>query len=661
LEKPAARKSGLVDLWCLTVLLALQALASPWWNLTETPPVYHDEYIFLSPSLDLLDGRGLALSFLRTPPNLTDILGVSPPVTVPRQPSSALAFAAALGVFGPDIAVARGLSYALGLVCILATYFLGRRASGPGAGLFASALLALDSNFWLASRQVRPETLTVSLFLLSALLLPWALQGNRPSAALLSGTLLGLGLLGHPVGASGFVGALILSLPFWKHAVSRVRTAVISPLVILGGAYLGFIAYHWDGFRQDLQSWSATRGLASVRPGPERELARYLGGYDNAYWMKFGEPVFIACLLLCAAFAVRALARRDFSARFSLIAVAAGLVTMFLARDLNALYLVNLAPWIYLGGATALASSFPSPVDRRLGLRPRIAVLSLGALGLATPYVTARTPSSLGFDRIEETLEPALPRGATLMGTETAFLMSRRRGAAYLYSLQYSGHTPKSARYPVSASWTDQSHLTRYSVNLSVVRALAERGPFYLFLDQWDLAWNLYAPFGIYAPVYQELNETLKKCFEPRVQVLTLERGLTSLWIYRENPDPEAWRRVPFFDGDRPARIGEEAPILEGGPRRFEATRPEESRTVFATEPEARYWLHFEAASEQGALVVFQWNGETLTRQLDARVPIPFDVPVQATGSRSELLFISYAASAPVSLTNVRAIRMDGP
>lgn len=244
------------------------------------------------------------------------------------------------------------------------------------------------------------------------------------------------------------------------------------------------------------------------------------------------------------------------------------------------------------------------------------------------------------------------------MGVETAYFMAQRRGASYLYSRQYSGHGPTNAVYPVTAAWGEKAHLTRYSVHLPVIKELAARAPFLFFLDQWDLGWNLYAPFGRYASVYDDLNAALAESFEPRALVLTPERGLTGLWVYKEDPDPEAWRLALIHDGANPVRAGQDAALRAGGAGRFDAARDTEGRLIFATEAGARYWLHVEASSESGALVVLTWNGVAFARQLDAQTAIPFDFPVEAKGPESELRFISYERTAPVSITAIRATRL---
>lgn len=648
-----------VDAVCLALLLALQLAVSPVGTLTRNPPVYHDEYLTLSQPIDLLNGRGLALGFLRTPDALVPILGVSEPVTVPRQPSFLLAYAAALAASGPDIVAARALSWTLGLCCLIVTYLLGRREHCRLVGLGAGCLLALDSNFWLASRQVRPETWTVAMFLLGALLLPRALRLGRGGLAVLAGTFLGLGFLGHPIGVAGAGGALMLSLPYWRQAPRRVLAMALGPLILLGLAYTAWLFHHRQGFMNDLGKFTSSRGLQADQPILSHEIARYVSGYDNAYWMNYGETLFIGCLALCLVSLLYGFWRPSPPFRFARAALLGVTITAVLARDLNALYLVNLAPWIYLGGVAVMGWALGWVWNLIPKTRPAAAI-GIGAFGLAAalfsePYRNLAPVPSTGFDQIERVLEPAIPRGATLMGVETAFFMAQRREASYLYSRQYSGHGPSNSIYPVTAAWGEKAHLTQYAVHLPVIRELAAKAPFLFFLDQWDLGWNLYAPFGRYASVYEELNAALAKSFEPLSLVLTTERGLTGLWAYKDEPDPEAWRQALIHDGANPVRLGPDAVLRVGGPGRFDAARDAEGRLIFATEAGARYWLHVEASSENGALVVLTWNGVAFARQLDSRTAIPFDFPVEAEGPESELRFISYEQGAPVSITAVRA------
>jgi hypothetical protein len=668
-------RSGLLHGGCLAALALVVATTSPPSLLTTIPIVYHDEYALMSPAVAALDGNGLSLAPFGSTPALTKAFGGEGSFTPALDSGFYVAEALWFRIVGIGIRQGRMFSFVLGMGVVVAVYILGTQWVNAWVGLTAALLLALDSTFWYAARQVRPETFTAGAYLCGASLLSIRSDRARNWRMALAGAAIGAGLCGHPCGA--VMAPVVLSLPFisprgWRRP--RDLAGLAAPIALLLLAYGVFLAWHWDGVREAMRLHDVHRGIHPLALGERwrHEWDRYGGGYANVYSQVLGvrlrAAAFGGWLLLLGSLLVRGLGRQPSRPGERILAVAPAVIMLGLAilgEDNNFLYLVHLYPWLYLAAAAGLAAAarlaLPWPQAMKwvalagCGLTGALAVA--GVLSYRRELIPFDVRPAIPYEEIERLLASQIAPGAFVIGTENVWLAARSARAEFVFDQQYPARLPAYSRYPVHARF-DGSHLLDYSLDVALLRTLSEAGtPVYYVSDAWDWRWNAYAPYGRYAASFRQLTDQLKVSFAPVMRIHTRTRGLVSLyrlrpWGVGEEPDApiiyvesERYREGPVVEGrsgiSLPAKVslpnvGRAEPVLE-----------------WAVTPGQPYWLHLELHLLRGEMVVPVWSGTGVSTYLDARVTVPFDTVVYSATGIATLELMSYPAPARVLVEHV--------
>ncbi|MEX1253249.1 MAG: glycosyltransferase family 39 protein [Dehalococcoidia bacterium] len=138
---------------------------------------------------------------------------------------------------GDDVAAARGLNVAAGLIMVAGVYYIGQRLWDKRAGLLAAALIALFPSAIFFSTLVLSEVVYAACAVgVLALALAWTTPGPPPARRLL---LLGLALGGTAlVRPEGIVFVGVLGVFWWVHGRDWRPAAKNVALVLVGVAVL---------------------------------------------------------------------------------------------------------------------------------------------------------------------------------------------------------------------------------------------------------------------------------------------------------------------------------------------------------------------------------------------------------------------------------------
>jgi hypothetical protein len=118
--------------------------------------------------------------------------------------------AGAFRLFGPSIAVPRGLVLTTGVLTVLLTYLLGRAWYGRRVGLIGATLLGVSAAHTAVNSHVAWSNCVTPVFTTAGLLvLAYALRDERPWLLPAVGLLLGLAFHTHPTAAPILLGAAI--------------------------------------------------------------------------------------------------------------------------------------------------------------------------------------------------------------------------------------------------------------------------------------------------------------------------------------------------------------------------------------------------------------------------------------------------------------------
>ncbi len=224
-----------------------------------------------------------------------------------------------------------------------------------------------------------------------------------------------------------------------------------------------------------------------------------------------------------------------------------------------------------------------------------------------------------------------------------------------MFARQYVQYLPPYERYPVHATF-DGSHLTSYEFDLALLDELDRAGErvFYVF-DMWDWAWNVYAPFGRYAASYRAGQAVLDARFLPVVRIFTRDRGWIVLYRYGRPPGAPTSGAAVFVEG-RAVSLDPEVPPRATAETGGKIIPAEPARVgQWDLEPAAEYWLHADVAVFSG-LVVPVWNGRSLSRFLDASVPVPIDLIVR--GDQGTLSLVPYPPSTAMRIESLSLRRV---
>lgn len=145
-------------------------------------PVFllRDSAGYFLPAWDLVNGLGFDLSVRRTPVYPAFLAG-------------------AISVLGEELLAVAFAQHLLGVLMAVLTYILGRLTFGRVAGLLGGLLTGLNGGLLVSEHYVMPETVLIVLVLLTLIAATAAIRRASPRLFLLTGALLGLGVLCKPV------------------------------------------------------------------------------------------------------------------------------------------------------------------------------------------------------------------------------------------------------------------------------------------------------------------------------------------------------------------------------------------------------------------------------------------------------------------------------
>ncbi|MGH7128107.1 MAG: hypothetical protein ACREIV_06035, partial [Planctomycetaceae bacterium] len=536
---------------CACCILGAYLAASPPRLLTVYPPVYHDDYTLMAASASLLRGEGLSLPPYNSTAPLEEAFQGRGSLTPGLSAGYSVAQAIWLKALGLGIFQGRLFVWTMGAALLLLTYALGARWWNQWVGLTASLLVMFDASYWYSARAVRPETWTVSAYLLAALLLSARSERVRRRVPEAAGALLGIGMCGHPIGA--LLAPVVASVPFFvsgRLPERRFLLRFVIPLALVVSSYAAYLGLHWDDVRTNLAVHARHRSLGekALSEKISFEWERYHTGYLNSYQLGRGNRVrayaFIGAAVLLATGVVAASRRpREHHWKAAVLfggGVAVSLLGMaVLAADNNFPYLVNILPWLYLSGCAGVCCVARVIAGSRLRVLQRVVYVCAFIVpaeaahtgivcyqGDIAPY---RAAGVVGYDRIEELIAQRLEKGSFVIGMETAWLAAERADAQFVYSDVLDQWLPAYKRYPVRAVH-DGSHVVEYSFDIELLRELDRAGTtVYCVSDMWDWGWNAYYPHGEYARSYVQFREQLDRHFAPELMIFSRDRGLITL------------------------------------------------------------------------------------------------------------------------------------
>ena len=204
---------------------------------------------------------------------------------------------------GNDEWIVRLPSLLAGVACVPLVFLLGLRLAGPGPGLAAALLAAVDPNLVSASQQARMYTLFVVILILCALPLPRLLSGREPSpwAWVGYGLVLALAFLTSLLSILLWI-AVIGTLALW----SRRQPA---PRALLSGGALAF-AFATSLCHVGIGRLAYRLLEGPPEPVPEVPFTGALSEALQALGDLFGSPL-VTWLVLPAALAGLLLLRRS--------------------------------------------------------------------------------------------------------------------------------------------------------------------------------------------------------------------------------------------------------------------------------------------------------------------------------------------------------------
>jgi 4-amino-4-deoxy-L-arabinose transferase-like glycosyltransferase len=270
----------------------------------------------------------------------------------------------------------RALSAAAGVATVVLTYVLGRRAGGPGAGLLAALLVAVNPLEVRDAHALKPDT-ALSLALLAGLgAIAWWHARPEPGRALATGAVIGLGmglkynavLLLVPAWASDVARGAGRGLRRWLPSVSLlvVAAAAVAVFVATGPYVLIDFARFRLTFFFSMFAEYATRPEARVPPSAGwlealgRALETRAFGYHLAVSLRHGCG--LAMALATPVALVVALARRT----SPLLVLAAGFAPFY---------------WLVIGASPVLLTRYFTPLVPVLAL-PVAALVAAAAARL---------------------------------------------------------------------------------------------------------------------------------------------------------------------------------------------------------------------------------------------------------------------------------------
>ncbi len=146
-------------------------------------------------------------------------------------------------VFGTDEAHVRALPMLAGAAAIVLLYLLGRRLAGPGVGLLAALLLAVNPLHIAYSREARQYALLVALTLTAHVLFLRCLQKGTWRTRLAYAVVVTLDLFTHYFAVPALAAHGIIALWLTFRGTPAVRRSAGATLLTLGLGILPFVAW----------------------------------------------------------------------------------------------------------------------------------------------------------------------------------------------------------------------------------------------------------------------------------------------------------------------------------------------------------------------------------------------------------------------------------
>jgi len=276
--------------WILVIAIAGPAFGAVAWRLDRAPDIFTDEILYTRAGIRVAAEGALVWDngepIFVHPPLYFLIEGAylrltTNPASVAQVPGDIFTW----------VYHARYLNALFAGLTAATLYLLGRRLRGPWLGLILAALFILDPFGVRINRRAMLETLAMLLTLIGMAILLTSGKRPRPARAMVSGLLLGAGLLTKELTFTAPLAVLIFAL--WEYRRGQ-RTAIVA-VAIAGLTYLFFPLWaattgRWDRFvHVKALSLSRLLGLVQLsgwnRPGVSLLdfLVRRLVDYGSSY------------------------------------------------------------------------------------------------------------------------------------------------------------------------------------------------------------------------------------------------------------------------------------------------------------------------------------------------------------------------------------------
>lgn len=351
------------------------------------------------------------------PPGLQSRFDAHPPLPM-------LAMAASFKLFGTSVYTARMPFLLAALAGIFLTYLLGCELGGRRLGALGAVFLSVDNLYLIAARAVRPEPMVVTCSVAGLLVFLVAQRRQSVGLSLLSGVLVGAGLLAHPNGFAAALSAGVLALIEFRATIFRRARpwAFVAGMLLAIAPFILVVLSDPVRHAEFIAEYTYGQGhpLSDI---PRLELSRYkdfLGMPSGRFKMPVPLPYRLHVVLaLLAAVAILYRYNRALLGKLACLILPC-MVWWAYERFETPRYMATASPYFSLllaGGVLALAAAKPAWKSKVLA----IAVLLI-AVEAATNYAFLYLYRTADYVGVAKRLEAVIPRDATVYGALTFWM-----------------------------------------------------------------------------------------------------------------------------------------------------------------------------------------------------------------------------------------------
>ena len=351
------------------------------------------------------------------PPGLQSRFDAHPPLPV-------LAMAGLFKLFGTNLYTARIPFLLAAIAGILLTYLLGCELGGRRLGALGAVFLAVDNLYFIAARSVRPEPMVVACSVAGLLVFLISQRRRSTALALLSGVLIGAGLLAHPNGfAAALTAGVLALLEFGVTVVRRARPwAFVAGVALALAPFLLFVMSSPVRRSEFIAEYTYGQGhpLSDI---PALELSRYkdfIGMPSGRFHMPVPLPYRLHVVLaLLAAVYILYRYNRPLLGKLACFILPC-MVWWAYERFETPRYMATASPYLSLllaGGVTTLIAHRPAWRKRVL-----VVAMLLAAAEAAGNYAFLYLYRKADYVDLGHKLEAIIPKDATVYGALTFWM-----------------------------------------------------------------------------------------------------------------------------------------------------------------------------------------------------------------------------------------------